>query len=176
MAEWMPEFNKCMIIAVNNSKEEWMNRGMRGPTLYQQCQETCEAICKAYNVSANAAGWPRAFPVKGEYIGPLDELYVRRWKADSVTDGGWRGSGRALDLHPGRKHVWIVLVNGNMPLSDYDAWYNTKVHEVDPTAYQFKDQFNTVWSPEVTPGDNRIDWIETVRMWSATPIKLGIVS
>jgi hypothetical protein len=186
--EWMSDFTRCMTDAVNNSKEEWMRRGMRGPALYQQCQETCEATCKAYNGVVNAerlektAGWPKAFPVKGEYVGLLDEQYVRRWKADSVAipgftfmDGSVSGmSGEALDLPPSRTHVWIVLVEGDMPRDRFDEWYASKVHEVDPTVYQFKDQFSTVWSSAVIPGDLHVIWNETVNLWAAAPIRLGL--
>jgi hypothetical protein len=191
---WMTEFTKCMTAAVNESKEEWMKRGMRGPALYQQCEETCQATCKAYNGSAvDAVDWPIAFPVKGGYVGLLGEQYVRRWKADSnpvpvfggVTflDGStassmhWGalgGSEEVLDLPPSRTHVWIVLVNTTPQDCTIDEWYAKKVHEVDPTVYQFKDQFSTVWSALVDPRDYRVDAHNTRILLNASAKRWGI--
>jgi hypothetical protein len=187
---WMTEFTKCMTAAVNDSKEEWMKRGMRGPALYQQCEETCQATCKAYNGAAvDAVDWPIAFPVKGEYVGLLGEQYVRRWKADSrpefegatFLDGStassmhWGAPQEVLDLPPSRTHVWIVLVDGTTPRNGtVDEWYAKKVHEVDPTVYQFKDQFSTVWSAVVDPRDYFVIESDTRRLWGSSAKRWGI--
>jgi hypothetical protein len=185
---WMTEFTKCMTAAVNDSKEEWMKRGMRGPALYQQCEETCLVTCKAYNGSAvDAVDWPIAFPVKGEYVGLLGEQYVRRWKADSRPELGatfldgstagmqwWGGLEETLDLPPSRTHVWIVMVDGAKSRQKVDEWYAEKVHEVDPTVYQFKDQFSTVWSATVEPLDYCVNEQETRMLWNASAKRWGI--